>query len=164
MRIKKHTSDFVGSDYGKPGDVQVIKSERCGNKVIYIYKIINNDIKMVKGSNKYMGSFFFLGEWYSVIKYYKDHQNALGYYININTPPKLDNGTIIISDLFLDLWVYPDYSYKVLDRNELDEALNKGVIQWELYNKILKTKEEVIQLIVNKRLPDQQIIDYSIDK
>lgn len=40
------------------------------------------------------------------------------YYCNINLPVERGEGRITYVDLDLDLWVYPDLTYKVLDEDE----------------------------------------------
>ncbi len=164
MKIKVHSSDFKSSDYGNPEDVLLLKEIRNGNKYIYIYKILKQDIKMPEDSIRYMASYYELGKWYSVIKYFKNKKEALGYYININYPPKLEGAVMKIKDLFLDIWVNPDYSYKILDKDEFREAIDKGVLQNELAKKVLETKNEIIDKINRKILLDKMLIDLTLEK
>jgi len=163
MRIKKHTSNFINSDYGSPDDIELVKEQRFVNKLAFIYRVLNDNIKMHQESNRYMGSFYYVNKWYSIIKYFKDNQNALGYYININKPPKMENGIVMIEDLFLDIWVNPDYSYRILDMDELDSAKQQGAITDSIYHQVLNTMEELIFLITEKKLPDDFVIKYTIE-
>jgi predicted RNA-binding protein associated with RNAse of E/G family len=56
-----------------------------------------------------------------------------------------------ITDLFLDLWVSPDLRYKVLDEEELEDALEKGWIAKQLYE---KSRIELEKLITSVKQGD----------
>lgn len=86
--------------------------------------------------------FFYKDRWFNVISQMKDR--GLFYYCNIASPYIIDDGLIKYIDYDLDLRVYPDGAFKVLDRNEYryhkkkmnySEDLEK-VIQYELTNLI----------------------------
>ncbi len=90
--------------------------------------------------------FFYKNEWFNIIAQMKD--KGLYYYCNIASPYIIDDGLIKYIDYDLDLRVYPDGSYKILDRNEYryhkkkmhySDELEK-VLQYEL-SKLIKYKE-----------------------
>lgn len=60
--------------------------------------------------------FFYKDKWYNVIGQLKS--NGIYYYCNIASPFILDGKTIKYIDYDLDLRVYPDGAFKVLDRGE----------------------------------------------
>ncbi len=60
--------------------------------------------------------FFFKHKWFNVIGQLK--KKGLFYYCNIATPFIIDGYTIKYIDYDLDLRVFPDKSFKVLDRKE----------------------------------------------
>jgi len=60
--------------------------------------------------------FFYKKKWYNVIAQLK--KTGLFYYCNVATPFIIDGGSIKYIDYDLDLRVYPDGGFKVLDRNE----------------------------------------------
>lgn len=59
---------------------------------------------------------FYTNKWYNVIGQLK--KKGLFYYCNIASPFLIDNGVIKYIDYDLDLRVFPDGGFKVLDRNE----------------------------------------------
>lgn len=92
---------------------------------------------------------FYKNEWFNIIGQIKN--TGLFYYCNIASPYIIDDGLIKYIDYDLDLRVYPDGSFKVLDRNEYrynkkkmnyDENLEK-VIQYELTKLIEMKKNEI---------------------
>lgn len=60
--------------------------------------------------------FFYKDKWYNVIAQFKNH--GLFYYCNIATPYLIDGKTIKYIDYDLDLRVFPDGGFRILDRNE----------------------------------------------
>jgi len=60
--------------------------------------------------------FFYRKSWFNVIGQLK--KQGLFYYCNIATPYIIENKTIKYIDYDLDLRVFPDGSFRILDRNE----------------------------------------------
>ena len=60
--------------------------------------------------------YFFYKKWYNIIGQYK--KNGIYYYCNIASPFVIEEDTIKYIDYDLDLRVFPDGSFKVLDRGE----------------------------------------------
>lgn len=69
--------------------------------------------------------------------------NWLGSYINVNTPPEIAPGRIKYHDLLVDVVVYPTGELKVVDREELENALKEGLVTRPLYEFAVKTVEEI---------------------
>jgi len=60
--------------------------------------------------------YFYKNSWYNVIGQYK--KDGIYYYCNIASPYIIEEGTIKYVDYDLDLRVFPNGSFKVLDRGE----------------------------------------------
>ncbi len=80
--------------------------------------------------------FFYKKKWFNIIGQLKN--GGLFYYCNIATPYIIDGYTIKYIDYDLDLRVYPDGGYKVLDRNE-----------YRYHKKIMKYGIELDYIIEN---------------
>ena len=86
--------------------------------------------------------FFYKDKWYNIIGQLKKH--GLYYYCNIASPYIIENNIIKYIDYDLDLRVFPDGGFKVLDRNEYnyhkklmkyDKDIDK-IVKYELSNLI----------------------------
>lgn len=90
--------------------------------------------------------YFFKGRWFNVISQLK--KGGIYYYCNIATPFIIEDNTIKYIDYDLDLRIFPNGSYKILDRleynyhkrimnygNKLDIVINKGLSDLILYYK-----------------------------
>ena len=60
--------------------------------------------------------YFYFNNWYNIIGQYKN--NGIYYYCNMASPFIIEEDTIKYIDYDLDLRVFPDGSFKVLDRGE----------------------------------------------
>jgi protein associated with RNAse G/E len=68
--------------------------------------------------------YFFAHRWYNIFEIHSVHDDHLkGWYCNIARPAVFGRETIEQTDLALDVWINPDGSYHVLDREEF-EALD----------------------------------------
>ena len=82
--------------------------------------------------------FFFRYRCFNIIGQLKDY--CIYFYCNIATPVLIDNKVIKYIDYDLDLRVFPDGGYKILDHNE-----------YKYHKKKMKYPEE-IDIIINKEL------------
>ena len=107
--------------------------------------------------------FFYKHHWFNVIAQLKSF--GLFYYCNIASPYVIDEGIIKYIDYDLDLRVYPDGGYRILDKNEYK------------YHKKLMNYPETIDTIIKKELNylinmkkqnqghfDKKVIDYYFQK
>ncbi len=86
--------------------------------------------------------YFFYKDWYNIIGQYK--KDGVYYYCNMASPFIIEEDTIKYIDYDLDLRVFPDGSFKVLDRGEY--KYHKNIMN---YPKDIDTilKEELTKLI-----------------
>jgi hypothetical protein len=102
--------------------------------------------------------FDFFGKWFGVGKIRNLQGKHTGYYCDIVKPPQiLADGGIELTDLFLDLWVSPDLRFKVLDEEELENALRKGWITKRLYDKAKQELEKLIDVVKKGKFPPYPI-------
>ena len=92
--------------------------------------------------------YFFYNQWYNIIGQYK--KNGIYYYCNLASPFIIEEGTIKYIDYDLDLRVFPDGSFKVLDRGEY--KYHKDLMNYpESIDKILKTELTNLINLVRKK-------------
>lgn len=72
--------------------------------------------------------FTFPGRWHEVGAFHDREGRLLGWYTNVIRPPRLMDARWEIHDLFLDVWQEPGGAPRVLDEDELREALERGWI------------------------------------
>jgi len=72
--------------------------------------------------------FTFPGEWHDIGLFHRVDGRFTGLYANILTPPEMEAAVWHTTDLFLDLWRPEGGEFRVLDEDELAEALKQGHI------------------------------------
>ena len=91
--------------------------------------------------------YYFKNNWYNVIGQYK--KDGIYYYCNIASPFVIDQNTIKYIDYDLDLRVFPDGAFKILDRGEYNYHKNKMGYSEEI-DTILKSElSSLIELARN---------------
>lgn len=102
--------------------------------------------------------FFYKDEWYNIIAQMKP--KGIYYYCNIASPYIIDDGVIKYIDYDLDLRVFPDGAFKVLDRNEY--RYHKKIMN---YSKDLETiiQHELTSLIEKKKNGQNPFGKFNID-
>lgn len=84
--------------------------------------------------------YFFKNEWYNIIAQLK--KDGVYYYCNIATPFIIEEGTIKYIDYDLDLRVFPNGEYKILDQLEYD------------YHKRMMNYNQDLDKVVNQAMLD----------
>jgi protein associated with RNAse G/E len=97
--------------------------------------------------------YYWTNRWYNVFRFHEPDGDLRNFYCNINMPPTFANGALDYVDLDIDVLVWPDLSYTVLDEAEFEENARKfGYPHW-VREKARKSLVELISLIEGGMLP-----------
>ncbi len=103
--------------------------------------------------------FFSKKNWFNIIGQIKP--NGIFYYCNIASPSIIEDGTIKYIDYDLDLRVFPDGSFKVLDRGEYKYHKKKMNYSDDLDTILKNELSKLIEMVRNKEYPfTEKTIDY----
>ena len=141
-------------------DELVFKSERIivGKSQVTSAHSIMFDGKTVLKAGFPITYFELIGRWFTIVKVRNLQGRHTGYYCDIATPPRLlKDGSVELTDLFLDLWVSPDLKYKVLDEEELEDALKNGWVSKELYETAKRELQKLVAMVEQRKFPPQLI-------
>ena len=103
--------------------------------------------------------FFYKKRWFNIIAQIKS--DGIFYYCNIASPFLIDDGALKYIDYDLDLRVFNDGAFKILDRNEYN--YHKKLMNYpKEIDDILKDQlTELINLVIEKKIPfDKETIEY----
>ncbi len=93
-------------------------------------------------------SCFFLKKGYKVSKFINKDNKCIYYYCDIiETIFDESQNSYVFNDLLIDIVVYNDGFVKVLDLNEIPEALEKSLISVDLAKKALLIADELLNCI-----------------
>jgi predicted RNA-binding protein associated with RNAse of E/G family len=73
-------------------------------------------------------SYNFWDQWYNVISVYDQAFEFKGYYSDILTPIQKTWTLVTTTDLFLDMFMFPDGRWVVVDEDEFETALEDGLM------------------------------------
>ncbi len=95
-------------------------------------------------------SVYYPGKGWKISKFYDEKMNFIYYYCDIiNTEYFRQENEVIFSDLLVDVVVFPDGSIRVLDLDEIPEALDLGLIDVETAKSALRKLHELLAIIYN---------------
>ena len=103
--------------------------------------------------------FFFKNNWYNVIGQLK--KDGIYYYCNMASPFIIEDGAIKYIDYDLDLRVFPDGAFKILDRGEYKYHKNKMKYSKDIDDILKEELTNLINLVREKKIPfDKNTIRY----
>jgi len=97
--------------------------------------------------------FFWFDFWYNIFRFHEPDGTFRNFYCNISSPPKFEAGVLDYVDLDIDVLVWRDYSYQILDTDEFEQNAEKFSYSNELREMVRKTLSELISNIENRIYP-----------
>jgi protein associated with RNAse G/E len=98
--------------------------------------------------------FFWTDRWYSVFRFgAPEGGRLLNFYCNVNTPARIEEGTLYFTDLDIDVLVRPDLSYSVLDEDEFERHAVSYSYPPEYRVRAREALEELVSLIEGRQFP-----------
>lgn len=152
VRLPNQILDLYDNLIYRSKKVVVGKAEiTSSNSVVF-----NGEVVLARGFK--IVYFELFGKWFNVCKIRNFQGKHTGYYCDITTPPKLlGDGGLELTDLFLDLWVSPDLQCKVLDEEELENALLKEWITRKLYDKAKQKLNHLVSTVTQGKFPPRYV-------
>ena len=141
-----------------PGVLRAATSQRLViESPIVVSRPMRESGKIV-ADNGYLAIWFvYRNRWYDVGKFFDRARNCVGYYCDMVKPTKQllrgSSRTAIVTDLFLDLWIWPDGRYAVLDEDEFKHGLRRGQIPRSLAFEAQRQLARLVKRTKEKRFP-----------
>jgi protein associated with RNAse G/E len=97
--------------------------------------------------------YYWLDRWINIFRFHEPSGELRNFYCNVNMPPTFRNNTLEYIDLDLDLLVFPNNSYSILDRDEYEANADRYGYPAEVRLHAEKALAELIFLTESGRLP-----------
>lgn len=97
--------------------------------------------------------YYWTDQWYSVFRFREPNGELRNYYCNVNAPAEFDGRLLTFVDLDIDVLVAPDFSYRVLDREEFEAHAELYAYPPEVRARAWRALSELIELIEARRFP-----------
>jgi predicted RNA-binding protein associated with RNAse of E/G family len=101
--------------------------------------------------------YLFYNQYFSIMEVCDTINELLGFYIDLSTPVRKVDGEYYLTDLILDLWIFPDQTYQILDEDEWRQAIQDGLVTKEIQGKVQKTVLWLEKEINAEKFPQQYI-------
>lgn len=151
----------------KPGDVAPIFSYKHNKRLHRVWKhvevlsvsdkcliVANNRTKVIESDGRNWVTrepaicYFFKDYWFNIIAMIK--QDGVHYYCNLSSPYVYDGEAIKYIDYDLDVKIFPDYSYTILDRDEYNQ--HKRIMDYpEKLKEVIENQLNILLNMINNR-------------
>lgn len=102
----------------------------------------------------------FLKEGFKISRFYDSNGDFLYWYCDIiDVDYNKETDTYMLVDLLVDLKQLPDGTLRVLDMDELAEALETGLISQEQACRALRKLDRLLQMVYRGEFPPQVCLD-----
>lgn len=112
----------------------------------------HDDLGLIKEGTVSFEHFWF-DRWYNIFRFHEPDGRLRNYYCNVTMPPTFADDVINYVDLDLDVIVWPEKGYEVLDRDDLE----KNTVKYRYPDDVVANAEnalsEIIALIESCGLP-----------
>ncbi len=97
--------------------------------------------------------FYWLDRWYNVFRFHEPDGKLRNFYCNINMLPTFEKEILNYVDLDIDVLVWKDFSFEILDLDEFEENAVKYHYSPQVYDKANESLAELIVMIEKKSFP-----------
>lgn len=109
--------------------------------------------------------FTFPGAWHDIGRFHRIDGTFTGIYANVLTPPAFEPENVWrTTDLFLDVWLPPDGTPRVLDREEFHEAIENGWIDERTRLRALEEVDRILEAAVAGRWPPPVVEAWPLER
>lgn len=97
--------------------------------------------------------YYWLDRFYNIFRFHEPDNSLRNFYCNLNLPPTFENHVLDYVDLDIDVLVWKDFSFEILDADEFTENSKKYGYSEDLIRTVENNLKEVINLIEKRQFP-----------
>jgi uncharacterized protein len=115
-------------------------------------EITHNDLGIIRrGTVSY--EYYWLDRFYNIFRFHEPEGDLRNFYCNVNIPPTFENGVLDYIDLDIDVLVWSDFSYKILDMEDFEYNSKKFKYSKKVIENSKKSLAELLQMIKTRKFP-----------
>ena len=103
----------------------------------------------------YGKSYTFFNKGWKISKFLNENKELICWYCDI-IETHVENDEYTLTDLLVDIKIYPNGEYEVLDLDELDEAVSHGLISEDKKEEALEKMNELLEVIKRREFPPKE--------
>lgn len=124
--------------------------------------IVDGEVILESGSS--IVWFSYPGRWHDIGLFHLRDGTFTGYYANVLTPVLMDGTRWDTTDLFLDVWLGSEGEPKVLDEEELVEALEAGWIDQSTGERAREEAAALVESAQAGNWPPQEVREWTLER
>lgn len=97
--------------------------------------------------------FYWLNRWYSIFRFHEPDGELRNFYCNVNQPPVCTGNVLDYIDLDIDVLVWKDFSYEILDLDEYENNVIMFDYPTDLKVRIAESLQEILNRIKKRSFP-----------
>jgi len=97
--------------------------------------------------------FYWPEKWYNVFRFHEPDGIFRNFYCNISMPPTFSDGVLDYVDLDIDVVIWADLRYEVLDRDDFERNGSKYRYPPDIVKKVHDSLDELTDEIANRQFP-----------
>lgn len=97
--------------------------------------------------------YFWLGRGYNIFRFQHPDGSLRNFYCNITMPPLFDGGVLDYIDLDIDVLVWPDFRYEILDRDEYEQNALRFCYPDKIIRQVEQNLHDLIEMIERREFP-----------
>jgi hypothetical protein len=97
--------------------------------------------------------YYWKNQWYNVFRFHEPGGELRNFYCNVNCPPQYENGVLDYIDLEIDILVWRDFSFEILDADEYEASARAFNFSDEIKYKVDESLNALLEMIKEKRFP-----------
>ena len=129
-----------------------------GDRVI----LLNDDLMITewlpinpRNDISYGKSYTFFKKGWKISKFLNENKELICWYCDI-IETHVENDEYTITDLLVDIKIYSNGEYEILDLDELDEAVSHGLISEDKKEEALEKMNELLEIIKRGEFPPNE--------
>ena len=104
--------------------------------------------------------YYWLDRWYNVFRFHEPEGGLRNFYCNLNLPPTFQKNVLDYVDLDIDVLVWSDFSFEILDLEDFEESASIYDYSDALRRETQKNLDELLEMIKMRIFPfDFQTFD-----
>lgn len=97
--------------------------------------------------------YYWTDRWYNIFRFHEPEGELRNFYCNVNMPPVFEDGVLDYVDLEIDILVWSDLSFEILDTDEFEENAKIFSYSDELKSKVYESVTELKTMIEKREFP-----------
>ncbi len=143
-------------------DGSIRRSWQCDlveqNGPLYIFRgvfeqeVLHPDLGTIRrGTISY--EYYWLDRWFNIFRFHEPDGQLRNFYCNISMPPAFENAVLDYIDLDIDVLIWPDWKYEILDLAEYESNARDFEYPDDVRFRVKAALEELLRMIDDRDLP-----------